>query len=118
MEYMSPLSRLILIEEHAKEYHGIQYKYFKHGFISYKFESENECLWYDIFITPEKRRKGLAFEYAQEFQRELSEMGIDYLYGMVQKNYKGAEGSKAALSYFGMTKYTEDHDTIYYIKEI
>lgn len=118
MESKSRSNELGLLLAHAKEYHDRNYAFYEHGFISYSVSGESRLTIYDIFVVDYKRRKGLAFEYANDFQAIVKDLGVTKIFGMVQKKYKNKEASIAALEYWGMEEYTEDEDTKYYLKEI
>jgi len=119
MGHTSRSNELGLILAHSKEYHNVEYRFFEHGFISYQRQADPaKIYWVDIFVVDYKRRKGLAFEYANTFADELKSYGITAILGTVQKAYKSYEASLEALKYWGMRQYGEDANTYYFIKEI
>lgn len=72
----------------------------------------------DLYTVPEHRKSGVAAQLADRVAAEARETGRRYLFGSVCKHAKTREASQNVLKAYGMRKYSEDADMVWYLKEI
>lgn len=87
------------------------------GFATFKIRGD-ECYIKDIFIMPEHRRSGHAFEIGNEITKIAKENKCTALTGSVVPSLKGSTESMQALIKFGFKLNHCTNDFIVLVKEI
>jgi GNAT superfamily N-acetyltransferase len=72
----------------------------------------------DLFVIPSMRKTHIAATMADYVCERAKERGIHLCIGSVNKSAKTNEASCKVLEAYGMSKFSEDTTTKWYIKEI
>lgn len=72
----------------------------------------------DLWVKPEHRKSHVAANLADEVCAEAKSKGIAFCFGSISKHSQTQEASKRVLKAYGMTKYAEDDQGIWFVKEI
>ena len=102
---------------YLKEREGVDVLEKPYGFATYKFR-ENDCYIVDIYVTPEKRRLGLASQLADEISEIARASGYRVLTGSVDVRDKRHGENAATLLAYGMRPYTQEGYITYFVKEL
>jgi predicted GNAT family acetyltransferase len=90
----------------------------EHGFVTYRYLNEAQVYIIDIYVTPEKRKSGLASELADQVAAEAKGKGRKELLGTVVPSTKNSTISLKVLLGYGMTLQSASNDLIVFKKEI
>lgn len=88
-----------------------------YGFLTYKFNGE-ECTIYDIFVTKEHRRSGVAWKMADEVSELALSKGCKFLGGFIHLNLPGAQESLKAHLAYGFRVDSANNDCMIVIKDL
>ena len=110
-----------LYGDYIKERKGYGIIEDEHGFATYgTMDVDGEKAMYieEIFVRPEFRQNKIASKYADEIALIAKNNGIKKLIGSVCTATNNAHQSLLVLLGYGFKLYSNDHDTIYFIKDI
>lgn len=93
------------------------------GFLTYAYDSIPgldfpHVYIVDLFVVPEHRKHGIAASMADKVADEARKTGRRIMFGSVCKHAKTKDASEKVLKAYGMTKYSEDEDMLWFVKEI
>ena len=72
----------------------------------------------DLWVKPEHRKSHVAANLADSVCEEAKSKGVAFCFGSVCKHSKTEESAKKILKAYGMTKYAEDQDMTWFVREI
>ena len=93
------------------------------GFLTYSYDSVPgldfpHVYIVDLYTAPEHRKSRIAARLANKVAEEAKGTGRNFMFGSVCKHSKTKDASALVLNAYGMTRYSEDDDVIYFIKEL
>lgn len=87
------------------------------GFLTYKITGE-ACELFDIYVRPDKRREGVAWQLVNEVSRKALEAGAKRLIAYVWFDARSPEDSMQAQIAYGFKLHHSDGQKIILVKEI
>lgn len=108
---------LSMMARYYKEREGFDFIETDKGFATYKIQGD-ECYIKDIFIMPEHRRSGHAFELGNQITEIAKVNNCKTLTGSVVPSLKGSTESLQALIKFGFKLNHCTTDFIVVVKEL
>ena len=106
-----------LFLKYRQEREGIEYILEKNGFATYKF-LKDFCYLEDIYVTPDARKKGIAYELSQKVEFIAKKEGYTKMLGSVDISAKNPEISLMACFSDGYKILKLDNNIIWLHKEI
>jgi ribosomal protein S18 acetylase RimI-like enzyme len=107
-----------MIKQYLKELKGLDVFETEDGFILYKIKDEHLYVR-DIYVLPEKRKKGVAAKMADELAEIIKvSHGCTVMLGDVEPSNQNATDSIKVLLAYGMTVLEANDDEIIFFKYI
>ncbi len=107
-----------MLKQYLKELKGLDVYETEDGFILYKVQDEHLYVR-DIYVLPEKRKKGVAAEMADELAEIIKKShGCTIMLGDVEPSNNSATDSIKVLLAYGMSVLEANDDEIIFYKHI
>lgn len=89
------------------------------GFVTYRYLNEGKSVYIiDIFTVPEKRKMGVAADFADMVVEEAKLRGCKEMLGTVNPSAKGSTASLKVLLAYGFSLLSCSNDVIIFKKEL
>lgn len=105
------------LASYLKEREGFDSIVNEYGFIAYRIEGK-ECNIYDLFISPDYRRKNVATELAQQVEKIAVSRGCTHFTGTVFASARNATDSAKFILAYGLKIHGIVQNTILFRKEL
>ena len=103
--------------EYIKERQGKEIIEDENGFATYYYVGP-DCYIEDIYVTPEKRKSGVASLYANEIAKIAIEKNCLNLIGSVKPSANGSTESLKVLLAYGFKLHSATEDFIWFKKKL
>jgi GNAT superfamily N-acetyltransferase len=108
--------------DYLKELKGFHMYEDEDGFITYGFmegpKGERMCYIEDIYVVPEKRKSGIASQYADVVTVIARDAGAQILLGSVVPSLPNSHARMLVLLSYGFKLHSAQHDFVYFSKEL
>lgn len=111
-------SKCSLYADYIKERCGDGIVETKEGFATFKYIDKNIVYIQDIYVTPKKRKSGLASDLANKICDLAIKDGRNILLGSVDEGARGSDVSAKVLEAYGMKYYKSSGPLHFFAKQI